>query len=56
MKMQEACQALGTTDRTVKEIAHQLGVDDPYYFSRPFKQVMGIPPAVYRRHYREGKR
>ena len=33
---------------TVREISFELGYDDPYYFSRLFKKVMGISPMQYR--------
>ena len=36
----------GLTDR---EIAYQLGFDDPAYFSRRFKQLAGRSPSAYRR-------
>lgn len=31
-----------------KEVAHQLGYDDPGYFSRQFKVYIGQPPNAYR--------
>lgn len=49
LKMQHACQMLSFTKRTVQEIAYSVGYDDPYYFSRIFKKVIGISP----RHYRQ---
>lgn len=33
---------------TTKEIAYQTGFDNPYYFSRLFKQKEGAPPRSYR--------
>jgi AraC-like DNA-binding protein len=33
----------------VKEIACQLGYDDPFYFSRAFKAVSGFAPTDFRR-------
>jgi YesN/AraC family two-component response regulator len=32
----------------IKEIALELGIDDPYYFSRMFSKVMGASPNDYR--------
>lgn len=49
MKMQKAGQMLDLTDLTVKEISHALGIDDPYYFSRLFKKIMGTSPATHRK-------
>ena len=48
IKIQKACQYLQFTDMHIKEIACKLGIDDPYYFSRLFNNLMGIPPAEYR--------
>ncbi|GAB3026656.1 AraC family transcriptional regulator [Niabella terrae] len=48
MKIQLACQQLDFTDKSIKEIALTLGFDDPYYFSKRFKQVTGMPPVKYR--------
>jgi len=48
LKMQRACRFLTLTPLSVKEIAARIGYDDPYYFSRVFRRVMGTPPAAYR--------
>lgn len=51
LKMQHACMLL-TQRMHVREIAVQLGYDDPYYFSHSFKKVVGFSPANYRsRHH-----
>lgn len=48
LKIQKACELLSTTNRQISEIGETLGFSDPYYFSRAFKKVMGIPPRDYR--------
>ncbi len=48
MKMQRASQELDFTDKSIKDIAYSLGFDDPYYFSRMFKKVVGMSPLNYR--------
>lgn len=48
MKMQKACQQLNFTTRSIKDIAFSMGFDDPYYFSKRFRTVMGISPKKYR--------
>ena len=48
MKMQKASQQLDFTDTSINDIAISLGFDDPYYFSRRFRKVIGISPAKYR--------
>lgn len=48
LKVQKACQYLLFTDLRIREIAEELGIDDPYYFSRMFTKVMGISPKNYK--------
>ncbi|MGC6605640.1 MAG: AraC family transcriptional regulator [Lentimonas sp.] len=48
LKVQRACELLKSTDLRISEISEQLGVADPYYFSRLFKKVMGVSPNAYR--------
>ncbi|MBV7530178.1 AraC family transcriptional regulator [Chitinophaga sp. sic0106] len=48
LKMQKACQQLDFTTRSVKDIAFSMGFDDPYYFSRRFRAVIGMSPKKYR--------
>lgn len=44
----EAKRELYLTNKTVKEIAYELGYDDEYYFSRFFKNNTDISPQIYR--------
>ncbi|MEE0946761.1 MAG: AraC family transcriptional regulator [Acutalibacteraceae bacterium] len=39
---------LATTDKTLEEIAQEIGFDDKYYFSRLFAKYEGISPLNYR--------
>ena len=48
LRIQKACQYLDNTELRIKEIALRVGYDDPYYFSRVFKNVMGTSPGKYR--------
>lgn len=48
IKAQKACQYLHFTNLQVKEIAYKLGINDPYYFSRFFANIMGMSPLEYR--------
>lgn len=52
LKVQHACQQLTDSALRIKEIAHQLGFADVYYFSRVFTKVMGVSP----RQFRQGDR
>jgi AraC-like DNA-binding protein len=49
LKIQRACQYLDLTDLYIQEIARKVGYEDPYYFSRIFKNVMGSSPSEYRK-------
>lgn len=44
----EAKRELYLTNKTVKEIAYELGYDDEYYFSRFFKKNAEVSPQLYR--------
>jgi len=44
----EAKRELYLTNKTVKEIAYELGYNDEYYFSRFFKKNTEIAPQIYR--------
>jgi prepilin-type N-terminal cleavage/methylation domain-containing protein/prepilin-type processing-associated H-X9-DG protein len=48
LRMQQAGRLLAATPLSVKEIAADLGYDDPFYFSRLFKSVQGVAPSDYR--------
>lgn len=57
LKMKEACKMLRSTSLRVYEVAQRLGYQDPYYFSRIFRKVVGISPKEYQNseyfHYQE---
>lgn len=44
----EAKRELYLTNKTVKQIAYELGYDDEYYFSRFFKVNAEVSPQIYR--------
>ena len=48
LKIKHACELIDRTQLTIKEVSSRLGYDDPYYFSRLFKKIMGISPKQYR--------
>lgn len=49
---QEAIKLLISSDAPIKEIAFRLKFADEYYFSRFFRKLNGLPPAIYRRNFR----
>lgn len=48
LKMALACRLLDRGDIEVRQVAEQLGYEDPYYFSRLFRKVVGMAPSHYR--------
>lgn len=48
LKISRACYLLDVTDLNIAQVANRLGYEDPYYFSRQFKKVMGVAPRDYR--------
>lgn len=49
LKMQMACQLLMDGQQNIKTIAHNLGYDDQYHFSRVFKNTIGVSPKNFRK-------
>ena len=48
LKMQYGAELLDTTSSSVKEIAAELGYEDPLYFSRQFRGIHRLSPTQYR--------
>jgi len=53
LKIQDSCQYLYFTDKSIKEICLRLGIDDQYYFSRLFSKLMGMSPSEYRKKHKK---
>ncbi len=49
LRMSRARELLDTTDLSIASIAHRVGYEDAYYFSRQFGKVQGVAPTAYRR-------
>lgn len=47
-RMEHAQTLLDTTSFRIQEIAAMVGIQDPYYFSRLFRLVVGLSPKAYR--------
>ena len=45
---------LAESDHDVTSVAAMLGYNDVFYFSRQFKQRVGLSPSAYRRHLMRG--
>ncbi|MEQ9813542.1 MAG: helix-turn-helix domain-containing protein [Azospirillaceae bacterium] len=52
LRIEEAKQALETTDDAIDAIGLDVGYQDPSFFRRLFKRQAGITPARYRQRYR----
>jgi len=53
LRMNKAKQFLNRSDVKLRDIAHQVGYQDEFYFSRKFKQVVGVSPSVYMKSRRK---
>lgn len=49
LKLNRACAELIQTDMKVNQIAHKLGFNDAYYFSRIFTILIGVSPLKFRK-------
>ncbi|MFJ2044871.1 AraC family transcriptional regulator [Paenibacillus taichungensis] len=47
LRINRAKQLMAGTEMRLRDIAHQVGYQDEFYFSRKFKKAMGISPSVY---------
>jgi AraC-like DNA-binding protein len=54
-RLQLAARALGSTSRSIAEIAEEVGYESEAAFNRAFKREFGSPPARYRREQRVAK-
>jgi AraC family transcriptional regulator, arabinose operon regulatory protein len=48
LRMHHACQLLDATDLSIKDVATELGYEDPLYFTRVFRAVVEMAPTAYR--------
>ncbi len=53
LRLREAARLLRFTERTVGEVAADVGFASPFYFSRRFAARYGMPPRAYRARYAE---
>lgn len=55
LRINNAKKALKITNKTIAEIAEEVGFSDTSYFSRAFKKIEGISPSAYRnRAFKDG--
>nr|WKN34836.1 AraC family transcriptional regulator [Tunicatimonas sp. TK19036] len=51
LKIVRAKELIASTDKSVKEMAYELGFDSIHYFSRLFKKKTGVSPSEFRRRF-----
>ena len=51
LRLEKAKELLLYTPDSLNEIAHQIGMPDPNYFSRFFKRATGLSPSAFRRSF-----
>jgi len=51
-RIEESCILLHHTNHSIEEIASSCGFADRYHFSRIFKQITKVSPAIYRKNYK----
>ena len=47
-RITEACDLLESTDYSVNDVAEKCGYNDPYYFSRHFRETVQLSPSEYK--------
>jgi transcriptional regulator GlxA family with amidase domain len=55
MRIDAACDLVRGSSEPLKVIAEKTGFCDEYYFSRVFREQMGIPPGAFRRTVSKGR-
>lgn len=48
IRLKKAAELLKESEKNVSEVAYAVGFDNPYYFSKCFKEQFGMPPSQYR--------
>lgn len=49
MRMKKAAEMLAEGTDTISEISYKIGINDPFYFSKCFKQQFGVTPSAYQK-------
>lgn len=50
MRMKKAAELLLKPEVNVSEVAYAVGLSDPFYFSKCFKQQFGMSPSTYKKN------
>ena len=49
LRLQRACELMKNANLNVRMVSEAMGFEDPFYFGRVFKKIMGITPTNYRK-------
>ena len=55
VRMKKAAELLRENRYKVAEVSYQVGINDPFYFSKCFKRQFGVSPSAYVRGREEGE-
>jgi AraC family transcriptional regulator of arabinose operon len=53
VRMRAAARMLVASDLSIQDIAHNVGFNDPLYFSKRFRAYFNLSPSVYRQFYQD---
>jgi transcriptional regulator GlxA family with amidase domain len=48
VRMQKAMEVLSTSERSLEQIAQEVGYNDAFSFSKVFKRTVGVAPRAFR--------
>ncbi|MCM2370417.1 helix-turn-helix domain-containing protein [Aporhodopirellula aestuarii] len=51
LRIRKACEQLRVSKKSITEIAMDVGFSDSNYFSRKFRDIVGVSPRDYKRRY-----
>nr|WP_321452652.1 two-component regulator propeller domain-containing protein [uncultured Carboxylicivirga sp.] len=51
IRLKRAAELLLTTDLNVSEVSYRVGNNNPFYFSKCFKNHFGVSPSEYSKHH-----
>ena len=55
MRMKKAAELLKKGKYTVAEVSYQVGINDPFYFSKCFKRQFGVSPSAFTKQTEGGE-
>lgn len=55
LKINHACDLLRSELYSITQVAHLCGYEDVYYFSRQFKNYVGVTPSAFEQRYKSSK-